>query len=204
MRSASPRIFVRFALLPALFLVTTPPGGVIGQEPAPQPPKADQGAAQDTAGPSAEHAKLKAWAGTWDTVDRARMAPEEAFTEENGMHTVKLDLSGQWLISDLETRLFGMPYRAHMQIGYDPVRKKYVGTIINSLSPELTLMEGGFGEDGKVLTMHYGAPDPITRQPGKQRATWEMLEEKKAVMRIYMTAPDGKEFVFLEKRYTRR
>jgi hypothetical protein len=153
---------------------------------------------------SPEHQRLAAWAGTWDTKDKARPQPEAPFSESNGMHTVRLEMNGTWLVSDLLTTLFGVPYKAHMQIGFDPRQRKYVGTLIQSVTPELTLMEGTHDEKSKVLTMTYDAPDPASGTTQKLRATWEITGEKTAVMRLYQTAPGGKEFVFLEKAYTKR
>lgn len=150
------------------------------------------------------HEWLKPWAGTWDTRDKARSSPEAAYTETAGVHTIRLDLNGFWLVSDLQTTLFGMPYKAHMQIGYDPRRNVFVGTVINSLTPELTLLEGSLDDAKKVLTMTYDAFHPVSGKPQKQKAVWEVKDANSVALRFSMPAADGKDFVFLEKLYTRR
>jgi hypothetical protein len=46
--------------------------------------------------------------------------------------------------------------------GYDPTKKKFVGTWISNMDSHLTVMEGDFNAETKTLTMSYQAPDPMS------------------------------------------
>ena len=96
--------------------------------------------AQDAA-PSAskEHAYLAKIAGTrsgtmkvWPQGPTSD-AMEFPFTETN-----TVILGGNWV----ETEFQAGPYKGHGMNGYDPIKKKYIGTWANNMSPYLAVMEG--------------------------------------------------------------
>ena len=49
---------------------------------------------------------------------------------------------GLWVLSKFEGDFGGMKFEGRGQFGYDPIKKKYVGTWIDSMSPTLSVLEG--------------------------------------------------------------
>src|SRR5262245_16496205 len=84
--------------------------------------------------PSKEHGFLKEGAGTWDTVMKFKMAPDQPEQEIKGVETCEM-LGEFWILFDIKAEMFGTPWRGHGTLGFDPEKKKYVGTFIDSMSP---------------------------------------------------------------------
>lgn len=59
--------------------------------------------------------------------------------------------NGLWVRSVFECG----PYVGSGVLGYDPEKKKYVGNWINNQTANMSVMEGTYNEDKKVLTMKF-------------------------------------------------
>ena len=59
---------------------------------------------------------------------------------------------GLWLLSKFEGDFGGMKFSGRGQFGYDPVKKKYVGTWIDSTSTVLSVLEGEYDAKTKTMT----------------------------------------------------
>jgi len=154
--------------------------------------------------PSKEHGYLKEGAGTWDYVMKFKMGPDAPETEVKGVETVQM-LGEFWAIFDIKTdNMMGMAWHGHGTIGYDPDKKKYVGTFIDSLSPDRMLGEGTLDAAGKVLTMMWEGKDHETGKVGKMREVSERKDKDNGTMTMHRTGPDGKESVLFTINYTRK
>jgi hypothetical protein len=155
--------------------------------------------------PTKEHEALKDMEGTWDYVMKfTGMDGKEAVSK--GVETCT-PVGGFWMIFDIKTpdMMMGKPWHGHGTFGYDPDKKKYVGTFVNSASAYLHLGEGTIDAAGKVITMTWVGKSE--HQPGKVGTMREVFEKKdkdNAVMTMYGTGPDGKEIVYFTSTYTRK
>lgn len=152
--------------------------------------------------PSPEHAILKKDVGTWDIEISMSFQGQEM--KSKGTETVKM-LGPFWSLSQMQYDYMGMPMRGHAVMGYDPEKKKFIGSWHESSSPSLTTMEGTFdAKTGKMTTFMKGK-DPagkntrfksITTYKGKDSKTFEFFMLK-----------EGSETEFvksMEMKYTRR
>jgi hypothetical protein len=158
--------------------------------------------AQAPQAPAAEHKKLAAKAGTWDLVFEMPGA-DGAPMKSKGVATMKSICGGFWLAEDVEADMGGTKFTGHALMGYDPVKKQYVGTWCDSWSPALSTMEGTYDKDGKVLTTMSMMPG----EDGKLVKTRMVSTEKDAntmVFEMFMPGPDGKEMKTMTITYTRR
>jgi hypothetical protein len=154
--------------------------------------------------PTKEHEGLKEGAGTWNWVGKFRMAPDRPEVEVKGVETCTM-LGGFWLVFDIKTDNFmGMPWHGHGTLGYDPGKKKYLGTFIDSMSSDRMLGEGTMDAAGKVLTMIWEGKDHETGKVAKMRETYETKDKDNAFMTMYKTGADGKEEVAFTITYTRK
>ncbi|MEM6673054.1 MAG: DUF1579 family protein [Planctomycetota bacterium] len=96
------------------------------------------------------------WSGSM-TITRPGMAAMELPATE----TI-VAIGDHWTASDLHCELMGRPFHAHFVLGWDSVDKQLVGTRVDSLSPQLTAMEGVYDGEEKAVRMRW-----VTRIPGR-------------------------------------
>ena len=152
--------------------------------------------------PGAEHKQLAAGAGTWDAVLET-MGPDGKAAQSKGVSERRVGPGGFWLIDDFKADMMGMPFTGHGVLGYDPVRKVYVQSWVDAMTPILMTMEGTFDKAGKVLTMTGMGPGPDGK-PVKMRLTTTMTDANTEVFEMFSAGPDGKEMRMLKITYTRR
>jgi hypothetical protein len=153
--------------------------------------------AQDAPQPGPEHKKLKELEGTWDAV--MKMGDQES----KGTMVWKLDLGGLWLVSDFQGEFGGQKFSGKGLDGYDPIKKKYVGVWVDSMSASPMLSEGTFDKDGKVMTMTGEGPGPDGK-PTKYKMTTEHKDKDNLLWTMFGAGPDGKEGPMFTITYKRR
>lgn len=151
-----------------------------------------------------EHALLKQFVGEWEWTMTAKMAPDQPETKCQG--TVRSRMLGDlWVISELKADMMGMPMQAVQTIGYDPAKKKYVGTWVDSMYNHLWKYEGTVDAASKAL--HLDAEGPNFLEPGKTSLFRDSYAFKSAdviVQTSSMQGPDGKWIVFMSAELKRK
>jgi hypothetical protein len=110
--------------------------------------------AQLGAKPTDEHKVLAGSEGTWDaTIKTFGPGPDAEPMISKGTEVNTVMTSGLWMLSKFDGDFGGVKFEGRGQFGYDPNKKKYVGTWIDSLSPNLSVLEGSY--DSKTKTMTY-------------------------------------------------
>src|SRR5262245_34529610 len=147
-------------------------------------------------GPSKEHGMLKEMEGNWDVEMKFQMPGADEQTAK-GTETVVL-VGELWAVFDVKfDDMMGGKWQGHGTLGFDPVKKKYVGSFVHSASPFLSIGEGTPNEGGKSVTMNWDGVGP-TGEREKMREVFEKKDKDNAVMTMYGTGSDGKE----EKHFT--
>lgn len=152
--------------------------------------------------PGPEQKLLAQMTGEWDTKMNCQMSPTGP-VEGTGTYTAKMDLNGYFLVCDLRATLGPMPFEGRAITGYDPWKKKYVGTWVDSMSPSLYTIEGEWDKAGKVYTETITGPDP-TGKPMKFSMITEIKDADHLASKMVMPGEDGKETVMMEMTYTRK
>jgi hypothetical protein len=150
--------------------------------------------------PGPEHELLKKDVGAWDATSEMFMGgPGSAPTVSKGTETVRM-VGGFWQVSDFAAEMMGQPFEGRGAMGYDPAKKKYVGTWIDSMTPGYYTVEGTYDAATKTLTATMEGPDPS----GAIVKTKETTEWKDADTRVFtMYDADGKT-VSMRITYKRR
>src|SRR5258708_12910506 len=105
--------------------------------------------------PGPEHEVLKNDAGVWDaTVEMLGPGPPNV---SKGVETNTM-LGGLWLVTDFKSEMMSQPFQGHGVAGYDPARKKYVGTWVDSMSTGLQISETTYHASNKPITGCINAP----------------------------------------------
>ena len=91
------------------------------------------------------------------------------------------------------------------QCGYDPVKKKYVGTWLDSTSTVLSVLEGEYDAKTKTMTFVGDGYDPVQKAKFSQKMVTTTKDDGSRVFTLYMKF-EGQpaEVKFLEITYTKR
>jgi uncharacterized protein DUF1579 len=81
---------------------------------------------------------------------------------------------------------YSTQFQGRGQFGFDPIKKKYVGTWIDSMSTILSVLEGEY--DSKTKTMIYvgGGYDPARKSKFTQKMVTTMKDDGTRVFSLYM------------------
>jgi hypothetical protein len=151
--------------------------------------------AQVTPGP--EHEKFKDLEGTWD----ATMSMQGM--ESTGTMTWKVDLGGLWLVSEFKGEFAGMEFSGRGLDSYDPVKKKYVGIWVDSMTTSPMITEGNYDDSGNILTMTGEGPG-MDGQPTDYKLTTERKDKDTLLWTMWGEGPDGQEEAQFTITYKRR
>jgi Protein of unknown function (DUF1579) len=111
--------------------------------------------------PTAEHKRLASTVGTWDATIKSWMqGPDAEPTVSKGVEIIKLMPGGLWALSEFHGKFGEMDFHGAGQSGYDPGKKKYIGTWVDSISPTIMIMEGDFDPQTHTLTSYSKGVGP--------------------------------------------
>ena len=141
--------------------------------------------------PSDEHAWLQQGVGEWDVEGEAFMGPDQPPMKCKGTESVRA-IGPFWTVSENKMKMMEQPMTGLLTLGYDPAKKKYVGTWVDSMTHHLWTYEGTVDKAGKALTLEAEGPSPVA--PGTTTKFKEVLEFKSKDHKVFtssMQMPDG-------------
>lgn len=147
--------------------------------------------------PEKEHQLLDKLVGEWESESEATLGPGVPVMKCKGTMSSR-SLGGLWIVSDVTSDMLGTPMTAVQTIGYDPGKKKYVGTWVDSVMNHMWIYEGTVDETGKILTLEAEGPD--FAEPGKLKKYRDAYEFKSAdhiVATSSALGDDGKWVTFM-------
>jgi hypothetical protein len=122
---------------------------------------------EELAAPGPEHKALDSLAGDWVVESRFIMAPDAPPTVSKGTSKKKWILGGRFVQEELSAEFMGKPFQGVGITGYDKIKKKYVGSWMDSMGTSLSTMEGSADSGGKIVTLTGTMDDPMTGQMNK-------------------------------------
>jgi hypothetical protein len=172
------------------------------------PALASRVAAQETPAlltPTREHQAMAREVGVWEGESSLWTAPDAEPVTSKGVETVKM-IGGFWLVSDYEGEMMGQPFRGRSQTTYDPLKKKYVATWIDSMAPILYTMEGDYDVATHTLTMMMAGVDPMTAKPTQWKVVTRFESNDAKTFEMYqpVEGQEGKWWKSFETKYKRR
>jgi hypothetical protein len=148
-----------------------------------------------------EHAVFQKDVGTWDAQVEVHPAPGAPPQLSQGMMVGRLMCGGQWLVMDFKNETSG--FEGHGLYGWDPAKKKYVGTWVDNMRTTLALAEGTWDAATRTMTFWHEMKLPDGRNM-RWREVTEGQGADKQVFRSFIPMPDGKDFEMMTITYTRR
>lgn len=140
--------------------------------------------------PEKEHAWLHQLAGEWDTTMEVFMEPGKPPITGKGTESGRM-LGGFWLVANGTGDMMGSKFNSVLTVGYDPAKKKYIGSWVDSMSSYQWKYEGTLDPTGKILTMETEGPCPLA--PGKLLKFKEVTEIKSKDHKVFTSNVQGED-----------
>ena len=154
--------------------------------------------------PTKEHQWLNQLAGEWETEAEIFMEPGKPPMKVKGAESSKM-VGGFWYVGNVKSTVMEHPMSAVLTLGYDPEKKRYVGTWVDSMMPHLWTYVGKVDATGKMLTLEAEGPCP--GMPGKISKFKETIEIKDKDNRLFtsnMQMDDGSWMKIMNVTYRRK
>lgn len=154
--------------------------------------------------PQKEHEWLQKLCGEWSSEATCAMGPDQPEQVMKGSESIK-PLGKLWILCEGKGEMPGGG-DAHMRLtlGYDPVKKKFVGSWVGSMMTNMWVYEGELDPSGKVLTLNTEGPSMCGGgDMVEYRETIEVKSNDHRVFSSSMKGPDGKWATFMTCHYRR-
>jgi hypothetical protein len=156
--------------------------------------------------PTAEHKILATEEGTWDaTIKAFTGGPGAEPMVSKGTEVNTVLPGGLWMVSRYNGDFGGVKYEGRGQFGYDPTKKKYIGTWIDSLHPTLTVLEGTYDAKTRTMTYEGESIDPVTNMKYVQKMVTTGKDDGTRHFTLSIKRPGGAdELKLMEITYQKR
>jgi len=154
--------------------------------------------------PLSEHRWLERLVGEWTWESEAAMEPGKPPAKYTGTESVR-SLEGVWVVCEGRGEMpGGGASTTIMTLGYDPARKRCVGTFIGSMMTFLWLYEGELDPAGSVLTLATEGPSPTDDgKTAKYRDVIEFKSNDHRTLTSNFLGDDGTWHQFMTSNYRR-
>ncbi|AWM41821.1 hypothetical protein GobsT_70680 [Gemmata obscuriglobus] len=153
--------------------------------------------------PQKEHKWLEQLVGEW-VMEMDGGGQDQPSTKQINTETVRS--LGVWVQCEGTSSMpDGSPARTVMTLGYDPAKKKFVGTFIGSMMTNLWVYEGELDAAGKVLTLDADGPnfaDPT--KTAKYKDAIEIVSPDHRTLTSRLLGDDGQWHHFCTAHYRRK
>jgi len=124
--------------------------------------------------PQREHHWLQRFVGEWTYESDCSMGPGQPSAKFKGSEKAR-SVGGLWVICDGQGEMPGGGMATMMMtLGYDPVKKRFVGTWIGSMMANLWVYDGSLDAAERVLTLN--AEGPTFAADGKTAKYQDIIE----------------------------
>jgi hypothetical protein len=99
--------------------------------------------------------------------------------------------------------MMGKPFEGMGTLGYDNVKKKYVGTWFDSMSTGILSFEGDYNADSKEMVCRGSYADAMTGKDQPCRMVSRFVSDDQHVFEMWGPDPTGREVKWMEITYNR-
>jgi Protein of unknown function (DUF1579) len=155
--------------------------------------------------PQREHRWLEGLVGEWTYESEPCAVPGQEPAKFTGSESVR-SLGGLWVVGHGKGDMpGGATARTMITLGFDPERKRFVGTWVGSMMANMWVYDGDLDASGKVLTLNTTGPS--FDGSGKTAKYQDVITIKDADNRTLTSrvqGDDGKWTEFMSANYRRR
>jgi len=155
--------------------------------------------------PQAEHQWLQKLVGEWTTEMEAVMGPDKPPEKFVGTESVR-SIGGLWTMGEGQGEMpGGGTALTIMTLGYDPARKRFVGTFIGSMMTHMWVYEGTLDGTGKLLTLDTDGPNfGAEGKMSKYKDVIEFVSDDHRTLTSHMQGDNGTWTQFMTAHYRRK
>ncbi len=152
-----------------------------------------------------EHEWLQKLVGEWTFEAEATMEPGKPPERSTGTENVR-SLGGLWILAEGQGDMPGCgPATMLMTLGYDPQKKRYVGTWVGSMMSHLWVYDGALDAAERVLTLDAEGPSMAAEgELAKYRDVIELKSDDHRVLTSHALGDDGEWHRFMTASYRRK
>lgn len=152
--------------------------------------------------PGEFHEKLDVLCGLWDVAITFSIGGREF--KGTASCEAQWVLAGRFLQQEYKTTRGGKPFSVLQYVGYDNHKKKTFEIKMESSDTSVMHTEGGFSEDGKVITNVGERTDPMTGKVARLRTVTTIVDKTRFIVEWFQATDDGKEEKVVTMVHTRR
>ncbi len=155
--------------------------------------------------PQKEHEWLQRMIGEWTIESECVMGPDPEPFRSVGRETVRA-VGDLWIVAEGEmTSPDGDTGQTMMTLGFDHVKKKFVGSWIGSMMSNMWVYEGQLDAAQKVLPLDTVGPDFVTEgKEAKYQDIHEIVSDDHRILKSQTQGADGKWTQFMTAHYRRK
>jgi hypothetical protein len=153
-----------------------------------------------------EHSWLHKLLGDWTHEAEMIMEPGQPPLKSSGTESVR-SLGGLWVVCEGVGKMpeSEQTHQSIMTLGYDPAKKKFVGTFVTSCMTHLWPYEGSLDAAERVLTLDSIGPSFAgDGTMGKYQDIIEIVSDSERLLKSQIQRPDGSWMQFMTAKYRRR
>ncbi len=152
--------------------------------------------------PGPEHKLLAETVGKWNF--KMKMNGPTGPMESAGTSERKMSLNGWYLEDSTHSTMMGMPFEGHGYTGYDMMKKKYVGTWMDTMAGgAIMASEGTYDAASKTFTSMMDMPDQMSGKYVKEKVVTKMTDADHMTSTFTTDGSDGKGMGDFSLEYTR-
>ncbi|MFA8342341.1 MAG: DUF1579 domain-containing protein [Rhodothermaceae bacterium] len=164
---------------------------------------AEQKAWMEYAMPGEMHKMMAEKVGKWKTYTEMWMQPGTEAMKSEGTVEYKMILGGRYLKAWYTGTSMGMPFDGMSIEAYDNAKKEFITTWIDSFGTGITVATSKYHKDKNMMKGTGTMVDPVTGKDIVYKTVVKMESKDKGVFDMYMTMPDGKDFLSMRMTYIR-
>ncbi|MEW6487043.1 MAG: DUF1579 domain-containing protein [Thermodesulfobacteriota bacterium] len=155
--------------------------------------------------PQKEHRWLQRLAGEWTFEAEARMGPDAPVETFGGTETVR-PVGELWIQAEGRGDTpEGIPVTSLLTLGYDPRRRRFVGTFLASVMTHLWVYDGTLDAAERVLTLDTEGPDMSDEsKTARYQEAIELQSDDHRVFTSRVLGADGTWREVMRAHYRRR
>jgi hypothetical protein len=157
---------------------------------------------QKASTPAAGHAPLQALVGTWSAKTTFTMGPGVPDQVHGGTSVNRMVLGGRFLEQTYKGTAMGMPFEGIGFTGYDNVRKKYVGSWMDTMGTGI-MTSLGTGKPSAARSASVAE----SYEPSGKKIMWDtilkVLDRDHHTFEMWTKAPNGKKYRAMFVEYAR-
>lgn len=152
-----------------------------------------------------QHEWLQQLVGDWSYEIEADMGPDKPPEKSSGLEHVR-SLGGLWVLAEGQGEMpGGGPATMLITLGFDPQKKRYVGTWVGSMMTHMWIYDGALDASGKVLTLDTEGPSVAgDGKFAKYQDIIEIISADQRRLSSRVLREDGQWHSFMSATYRRR